>query len=138
MSSGSDTRVIFGCMLDLINAIAAIGSAVALFPIVNRQHEGVALGFVTARLFEAAIIVIGIVSLLAIVTLRHDLAGNAGTDRGSLIAIGRSLVDRERDQTRRARRRLVAPVTARRAKACSGPPARSVGTFGPGPSASVS
>lgn len=92
VSSGSDTRVIFGCMLDLINAIAAIGSAVTLFPVVKRQHEGVALGFVTARLFEAAIIVIGIVSLLAVVTLRHDLAGTAGTDRGSLIAIGRSLV----------------------------------------------
>ena len=49
VSSGSDTRVVFGCLLDLINAIAAIGTAVTLFPVVKRQNEGVALGFVTAR-----------------------------------------------------------------------------------------
>jgi hypothetical protein len=92
VSPGSDTRVAFGCLLDLINAITAIGTAVVLFPVVKRQNEGVALAFVTARLFEAAIIVIGVVSLLAVVTLRHDLAGGAGTDHGSLIAIGRALV----------------------------------------------
>ena len=92
VSAGADTRVLWGCLLDLINAIAAIGTAVALFPVVKRENEGVALGFVTARIFEAAIIVIGIVSLLAVVTLRQDLAGGAATDRGSLIAIGRSLV----------------------------------------------
>jgi hypothetical protein len=92
VSSGADTRVILGCILDLINAIAAIGSAVTLFPVVRRQHEGVALGFVTARMFEAAVIVIGVVSLLSVVTLRQKLGGGAGTDQGSLIAIGQSLV----------------------------------------------
>jgi hypothetical protein len=91
VSSGADTRVIFGCILDLINAIAAIGSAVTLFPVVKRQHEGVALGFVTARMFEAAVIVIGVVSLLSVVTLRQKLGG-AGTDNSSLIAIGQALV----------------------------------------------
>jgi hypothetical protein len=92
VSSGSDPRVLFGCLLDLVNAIAAIGTAVVLFPVVKRQNEGVALGFVIARTFEAAIIVIGVVSLLAVVTLRKDLAGAAGADQGALIAIGRSLV----------------------------------------------
>jgi hypothetical protein len=76
----------------LINAIACIGTAVTLFPVVKRQNEAVALGFVTARVFEAAVIVIGVVSLLSVVTLRQDLAGGAGTDDGSLVAIGQSLV----------------------------------------------
>lgn len=92
VGSGSDTRVLFGCFLDLINAIACIGTAVTLFPVVKRQHQGAALGFVGARLFEAAIIVIGVVSLLAVVTLRQDVAGAAGTDNGSLVAVGQSLV----------------------------------------------
>jgi hypothetical protein len=92
VSSGADTRVLWGCFLDLINAIACIGTAVTLFPVVKRQNEAVALGFVTARSFEAAVIVIGVVCLLAVVTLRQDLAGGAGTDDGSLVVVGHSLV----------------------------------------------
>src|SRR3954467_11270324 len=81
VSSGSDTRVIVGCLLDVVNAIACIGTAVTLFPVVKRQNEAAALGFVTARMLEASVILIGVVSLLAVVTLRHDLAGAAGADQ---------------------------------------------------------
>ena len=91
ISSGADTRVLFGGFLDLINALAGIGSAVALFSVVKRQHEGFALGFVTTRMFEAAIIVIGVVSILSVVTLRQNLAGT-GADEASLVAVGQSLV----------------------------------------------
>ncbi len=90
VSSGADNRVLLGVFLDLVNALACIGTAVALFSVVKRQHEGFALGFVTTRLFEAAIIVIGVVSLLAVVTLRQ--AGAAGTDGAALVAVGRALV----------------------------------------------
>jgi Domain of unknown function (DUF4386) len=92
VSSGADTSVLLGCFLDLINALACIGTAVVLFPVVKRQNEAAALGFVTARVMEAAIIVVGVVSLLAIVTLRQNLAGEASTDDESLFAIGQSLV----------------------------------------------
>ena len=90
--AGADARVTAGCLLDLVNAIAAVGTAVTLFPVVRRQNEGLALGFVASRSFEAAVIVIGVVSLLAVVTLRHDLAGTPGTDSAALVAAGRSLV----------------------------------------------
>jgi uncharacterized protein DUF4386 len=90
VSAGADTRVTLGAFLDLVNAVACIGTAVALFPVVRRQHEGVALGFVTARVMEAAIIAIGVVSLLAVVTLRQ--AGASGADAASLVTVGRSLV----------------------------------------------
>ena len=92
VSSGTDTRVLWGCFLDLINALACIGSAVALFSVVKRQHEGFALGFVTTRLVEVVFIVIGVVSLLSVVSLRQDLAGAAGTDSASLVTVGQSLV----------------------------------------------
>jgi uncharacterized protein DUF4386 len=91
VSTGSDTRVVFGCLLDFVNAAACIGTAVTLFPVVKRQQESVALGFVASRVMEAAIIVIGVVSLLAVVTLRQDVGGvHAGN--ASLVDIGRSLV----------------------------------------------
>ncbi len=92
VSSGADTRVIIGCLLDVVNALAAIGTAVAVYPVVRRQSESLALGFVTSRMFEAAVIMIGVVSLLAVVTLRRDVAGTAGADQASLVTTGQALV----------------------------------------------
>jgi hypothetical protein len=92
VSAGTDTRILWGCLLDVVNALAAVGSAVALFPIVKRQNEATALGFVASRLLEAAVIMIGVVSLLAVVSLRQDLAGAAGTDTPALLTTGRALV----------------------------------------------
>jgi len=60
------------------------------FPVLKRQNEGLALGYVTARIVESTFITIGIVSLLAIVTLRQDVGGASGA--GSLVPIGRPLV----------------------------------------------
>ncbi|MGH2361156.1 MAG: DUF4386 domain-containing protein, partial [bacterium] len=92
VGSGADTRVFLGAFLELILAISVIGTGVTLFPIVKRQNEAVALGYVCGRLLEAAIIVVGIISLLSVVTLRQDLAGAAGTDAASLVTLGKALV----------------------------------------------
>jgi hypothetical protein len=90
VGSGADAQVLLGCFLDLVNAFACIGTAVALFPVVRRQNEAVALGFVTARVMEAAIIAIGVVSLLSVVSLRQ--AGAVGSDAASVVTAGRVLV----------------------------------------------
>jgi hypothetical protein len=89
---GGDTRVYLGALFEIITLIAGIGTAVALYPVLRRQSEGLALGYVAVRIFESTLIAVGIVSLLAVVTLRQDLAGSAGTDNASLILTGRSLV----------------------------------------------
>ena len=90
VSTGADTQVRWGAFLDLVNALACIGTAVALFSVVKRQHEGFALGFVTTRIFEAAVIVTGVVCILAVVALRQGGAG--GADAAPLVVVGRSLV----------------------------------------------
>ena len=92
VGSGADTRVFFGAFFEVILAIAVIGTGVTLFPILKKQNEGVALGYVCGRLLEAAVIVVGIISILSVVTLRQDLAGTAGTDNAALAAVGKSLV----------------------------------------------
>ncbi len=92
IGSGADTRVIVGCLLDVVNALACIGTAVAVYPVVRRQNESLALGFVTTRMLEAAVIMIGVVSLLAVVTLRRDVAGLAGADQAGLVTTGQALV----------------------------------------------
>jgi hypothetical protein len=92
LGSGSDARVITGCLLDVVTALAGVGAAVVLFPVVRRQNRTLALGFVTSRLLEGAIIIIGVVSLLAIVTLRKELAQAPGADTDSLSITAASLV----------------------------------------------
>ena len=91
LGAGADTGVALGALLEVLLIIANVGTAVALFPILKRQHEGLALGYVAARLVECTFIAIGIVSLLAVVTLRQDFAGS-GADSGSLVTAGSSLV----------------------------------------------
>jgi hypothetical protein len=90
VSAGADAQVTAGAVLDLVNALACIGTAVALFSVVRLEHEGLALGFVTTRMFEAAVIVIGVVSLLAVVTLRNPVA--TGAEATSLVTAGAALV----------------------------------------------
>ena len=90
VGGGADSRITWGALLDVVNALACIGTAVVLFPLVKRQSERLALGFVTARILEAAVIVVGVVSLLAVVTLRQE--GSLGVDDASLVVAGRALV----------------------------------------------
>jgi hypothetical protein len=92
VGAGADAGVALGALLEVLLIIANVGTAVALFPILKRQSEPLALGYVTARLVECTFIAIGIVSLLAVVTLRQDVAGTAGADAASLLTAGRSLV----------------------------------------------
>jgi hypothetical protein len=74
----------------VITALAGIGTAVVLFPVVKRQSERLALGFVTSRVIEAAYLVVGVLAVLSVVTLRQHAV--AGTDTASLITVGQSLV----------------------------------------------
>jgi hypothetical protein len=83
--SGPDTPVILGVLLEMVVALAGIGTAVALYPIVKRQGEARAAGFVASRVLEAATIFVGIVSLMSIVTLRQ-----AGAGPGALV-VGQGL-----------------------------------------------
>ena len=56
------------------------------------RGQSLALGFVTSRLMEAAVIITGIVSLLAVVGLRQDFAGPQGADASASTTTGQALV----------------------------------------------
>jgi hypothetical protein len=88
---GSDTGVLWGALSEVVVAIAGVGTAVVLFPVAKRQSETAALGFVTSRVLEAAGILLGVVGVLSVITLRHDVAGTAGADRASLVTAGHAL-----------------------------------------------
>jgi hypothetical protein len=89
VGAGADTRVFLGASMELLLIVTNIGTAVVLFPILRRQNETLALGYVTARLVECTFIAVGLLSLLSVVTLRQDAAG---ADGDSLVLAGQSLV----------------------------------------------
>ncbi len=91
LGSGADTQVLLGALLEILLALGAAGTAIALFPIMKRWNEGVAIGYVGLRTLEAGIIATGVVSILAVVTLRQLMAGTA-TDPDTLVTIGSALV----------------------------------------------
>jgi Domain of unknown function (DUF4386) len=86
--AGHDKQVLLGAVLELLLIIANIGTAVVIFPILRRLSEELALGYVTARLIECTFILVGIVSMLGIITLRNQVAGaSEGTVAYTLAAI---------------------------------------------------
>ncbi|HLT96368.1 MAG TPA: DUF4386 domain-containing protein [Acidimicrobiia bacterium] len=97
---GPDTAAFMGGILELIMGLACIGTAVALYPVVKRQSEAVAMGFVGTRVLEAATIFIGVASLWTIVAIRRNGAGAEDLMVGDMLAalydrvffVGQSLV----------------------------------------------
>ena len=79
---GSNTGIIVGAILEMIVALAGMGTAVALFPVVKRRNEGVALGFVGSRTLEGAGILAGVACVLSLVTLQQSAVGTSGLATG--------------------------------------------------------
>jgi hypothetical protein len=98
-SGGADTRVILGAVLEMLTALAGIGTAVAAYPVIRRQSEAASLGFVMSRMYEAAVMLVGVLALVTIVSLRQAGAAS-GSDNASLVAVGQALVG-VRDHTAR-------------------------------------
>ncbi|WP_051970051.1 DUF4386 domain-containing protein [Kitasatospora azatica] len=90
LGSGPDTRVLLGALFEVLLALSIVGTAVTLYPVTRRHNEGLAIGYVALRTLEAAVITVGIVSLLAVVTLRQH--PSAGTDTASLTTVAKALV----------------------------------------------
>jgi hypothetical protein len=87
LGPGPDTAVLLGAILEIIVALSGIGTAVALYPVLKRQNEAAALGWVGSRVVEAAGILAGVACLLAIVSLRLAGAGNGALLTGQTLAI---------------------------------------------------
>jgi hypothetical protein len=92
LGAGSTTGLQWGALSEVVVGLAGIGTAVVLYPVTRRVSRTAALGFVATRVLETALIFVGAISMLAIVTLRTDVAGTVGADSAALVTVGHSLV----------------------------------------------
>jgi Domain of unknown function (DUF4386) len=72
---GKDNQIYLGAFLEFLLVLANVGTAVVLYPIARRQNEALAIGYVGARIIESVFIATGIIFVLGVVSLRHDLPG---------------------------------------------------------------
>jgi len=79
VGNGADSKVIIGSVLEIIVALAGVGSAVVLYPVLRKQNQSMALGLVGARIIEAGTIFAGVASLITVVSLRQSGVGDDGT-----------------------------------------------------------
>jgi hypothetical protein len=90
LGGGFDTSISMGALFEILLAICNIATAIVLFPVVRRVRETVALGYVASRIVESVLILAGVVSLMAIVTLRTGFV--PGGDTGAFTMAGRALL----------------------------------------------
>ena len=85
-------QVAGGVLLWIIAAFTSAGIAIAMYPVLKELNAGLALGSVIFRTIEAAFYMIGVVSLLSLLTLGQQFTTAGAADRTSLQAIGNLLV----------------------------------------------
>ena len=92
LGPGAHTRIALGTFLEILLAIANIATAVVLYPILKRQSQSISLGYVASRTLESTVILVGVISVLSVVTLRHDVGGAGAANSASLVLVERAMV----------------------------------------------
>jgi len=89
LSSAPSNDVVLGGILELLMALACIGTAIVLYPVLKKQNETLALGFVAARVLESALIFAGVAALLTVLQMRSLGAEAQGMSRGFVMLYDR-------------------------------------------------
>ena len=92
LGSGNAGGVPTGALFEVLTALGGVVTAVALYSVAKRYSNRAALGFVTTRVLEAAMIFVGVISIMSVYVLREDVAGTTGADASALLAVGQALV----------------------------------------------
>jgi Na+/melibiose symporter-like transporter len=92
LGDGADTRIELGALLEIGLAISGIATAVVFYPVLKRQSQSLALGYIGSRTVESVMILVGVLAVLSVVTLRQDVGGPDASDPAALEIAGRSLI----------------------------------------------
>ncbi|MBK6963213.1 MAG: DUF4386 domain-containing protein [Bacteroidales bacterium] len=90
--AGNSTRIAAGAFFELILAFSAVGTGIMLFPYIRRYNESWGLGYVCFRVLEVVFIVIGIISMLSLLTLGQEYVKLNGQDAASMQSVAKLLI----------------------------------------------
>ena len=81
-----------GALLGLVAALASTGIAVALYPVLRRSSEGLAIGAVAFRVVEGVLAIVGVTALVSLLSVSEQFVEAGGVDRASYAATGQALL----------------------------------------------
>jgi len=87
-----ETQIHWGAFFEILTAFAVIGTPIALFPVLKKYNQSMAIASVSFRLLEATMIIVGVLSLLTIVTLSHEFTNEVNPNNASYLLAGKSLL----------------------------------------------
>lgn len=96
--SADEGRVVLATLLDLTTAAAVIGIAVMFYPVLRQRSEGLALGYVGARIVEGTVIVISALGSLLLLTSSQEYVQATAADAAGFQPLGTVLL-KARDWT---------------------------------------
>jgi len=82
--AGHNNKILLGAFLELLLIVSNIGTATVVYPLLKRANEICAISYVTARIMECTFILVGVLAMLAIVTLQQNPSAGTSATLGSL------------------------------------------------------
>ena len=89
----ANNQIILGAVFELFLACSAVGTAVSMYPYLRRYNESIGLSYVLFRFFEAVFIVIGALSLIAIVSVNQEIANSQSLNADSAITVSQFFLE---------------------------------------------
>ncbi|MCM3635140.1 MULTISPECIES: DUF4386 domain-containing protein [Paenibacillus] len=86
------TEIYIGLLLEFMNSAVVVGIAMLLFPLLRHHKESIAIGYLSSRIIESVLLIVGIISPLVLLTLSETFNTADGTNWESYSVIGELLI----------------------------------------------
>ena len=90
--SANENQVLIGVLLMLTATASLVAIPIILFPILKKHNEGLALGYIGARIFEGFFDVVIAISMLLLLTLSREFVEAGAPDASSFQTSGILLI----------------------------------------------
>ena len=90
--SANGNQIIIGALFSLIMAVSVAGIGVMMFPILKKQNEALALGYVGARIVEAVMFIATVISWLLLLILSQEYVKAGAPDASYFQTLGTLLL----------------------------------------------
>lgn len=85
-------QIATAALMEVILSVSMIGISIWMYPVLKRYSEPLAIGYVCFRLLESTIVIVGIISMLAVMTLSAEFPRMSALDQNSFLVVARSFV----------------------------------------------